>query len=224
MIKEYSKIGEYHIANHKKSEDYLLSEDNENMMFLCLADGVSSCENSLQGAKVISNKVKDIVAHIDLFHFDEEVIKKLVIDELQYSLRQISQNENIDFLSLSSTLLFVYYNKRKNKTLVFSLGDSLSLTVFNKEIEIVSYPVQNFQGIYTVTHHNIKEHTHIHIFDGCLQNIYLFSDGAWKEMVEENKIKKSIKDILIRKDYQMLDDYFNHCHNYDDCSYIGGTF
>ena len=148
MIKEYSKIGEYHIANHKKSEDYLLSEDNENMMFLCLADGVSSCENSLQGAKVISNKVKDIVAHIDLFHFDEEVIKKLVIDELQYSLRQISQNENIDFLSLSSTLLFVYYNKRKNKTLVFSLGDSLSLTVFNKEIEIVSYPVQDFQGIY----------------------------------------------------------------------------
>ena len=94
MIKEYSKIGEYHIANHKKSEDYLLSEDNENMMFLCLADGVSSCENSLQGAKAISNKVKDIVAHIDLFHFDEEVIKKLVIDELQYSLRQISQNEN----------------------------------------------------------------------------------------------------------------------------------
>ena len=104
------------------------------------------------------------------------------------------------------------------------MGDSLSLTVFNKEIEIVSYPVQNFQGIYTVTHHNIKEHTHIHIFDGCFQNIYLFSDGAWKEMVEENKIKKSIKDILIRKDYQMLDDYFNHCHNYDDCSYIGGTF
>ena len=83
------------------------------------------------------------------------------------------------------------------------MGDSLSLTVFNKEIEIVSYPVQNFQGIYTVTHHNIKEHTHIHIFDGCFQNIYLFSDGAWKEMVEENKIKKSIKDILIRKDYQM---------------------
>lgn len=119
MIKEYSKIGEYHIANHKKSEDYLLSEDNENMMFLCLADGVSSCENSLQGAKVISNKVKDIVAHIDLFHFDEEVIKKLVIDELQYSLRQISQNENIDFLSLSSTLLFVYYNKRKIKHLFF---------------------------------------------------------------------------------------------------------
>ena len=50
MIKEYSKIGEYHIANHKKSEDYLLSEDNENMMFLCLADGVSSCENSLPNA------------------------------------------------------------------------------------------------------------------------------------------------------------------------------
>ena len=43
-------------------------------------------------------------------------------------------------------------------------------------------------------------------------------------MFEENKIKKSIKDILIRKDYQMLDDYFNQCHNYDDCSYIGGTF
>uniref|UniRef100_UPI001EE9943A hypothetical protein n=1 Tax=Catenibacterium mitsuokai TaxID=100886 RepID=UPI001EE9943A len=146
-----------------------------------------------------------------LFHLRKHITNIVMV----YSLNKITQSNN--FLKKSD-------NKRKNKTLVFSLGDSLSLTVFNKEIEIVSYPVQNFQGIYTVTHHNIKEHTHIHIFDGCFQNIYLFSDGAWKEMFEENKIKKSIKDILIRKDYQMLDDYFNHCHNYDDCSYIGGTF
>ncbi len=197
-----------------QNQDALLFSENEKFAVAVLADGVSECSYAKEGAEIACSTVADLfLSCADLF-FSSSAKKTayLVVSEVAKKLSNAAsaKNEKTPLL-FSSTLSFACLDKKKNKILIFQLGDSCVFSLSKKkELKKVHH---DYEYAFTTTP-EAEDFAKIKILNASsLDAIILFSDGAWKPMLSYTLPETWDDD-------KTLSTYFTSLNPIDDCSYI----
>ncbi len=205
------------------AQDYTCFEEGPRYLVTVLADGVSTCPNSYEGAKVCCEALKAIFfAKAEyFFEFDEEKIKDLAMSHVLYELRKYVELNGGKLEDYSSTLAGVLYDKKEERYITLSVGDSLIIGSGFGKCETLSMPYDSTSGCPVTTTNNVLEVTEVKISDSAnFESITIFTDGAWRELYNRNSMKKNIEISLINGDLKNIEDSLIECEPFDDSSFI----
>ena len=215
VIKEFSQIGNYHYQKKEENQDYYLMNEDENYIVVTLADGVSTQKNGLLGAKTACKTTSEYVLRraSDFMLYDKEEVSKYILKEVLYELEKLSQAQNEEIESYSSTLLTLIYDKNNQEGILMNLGDGVVLGSKKQKYFYVSKG-RNIQGsTFVTTSNDAYRNMEICKFksEEC-DRLLLGTDGI-KEYLKNIKSKKDI-------DYEAVKKKVTQQLPYDDCSFI----
>ena len=205
------------------AQDYTCFEEGPRYLVTVLADGVSTCPDSYEGAKVCCEALKAILfAKADyFFEFDTDKIKDLVMSHVLYELRKHVELKSGTIEDYSSTLAGVLYDKKEERYITLSVGDSLIVGSGFGKCEILSMPYDSTSGCPATTTNNVLEVTEVKISDSAnYETITIFTDGAWRELYDRNNMKENVKSALISGDFKCIEDLLTTSEPFDDSSFI----
>jgi serine/threonine protein phosphatase PrpC len=182
-------IGGHHTKSYKdkenpekKCEDYHLIKSNEDQQIyvFSVADGAGSSQFSDIGAKVVCEKICNLMYNnFDLF-FDSDpfIAKRKIIHTLRTHLGIEARKKHTKIDEFASTLLFVAI--KKNRIIAGHIGDGLIAYKKNNILEILSPPENGeFTNLtYFVTSKYYLHH--LRLYKGGIDDIkaiYLLTDG-----------------------------------------------
>lgn len=196
-------------------------QETESGAFYAVADGVSSCENSRQGAEIacrISAKV--LLDDID-YYFDAvpEMTVGLILSNIRSRIGRVADEMRREGVSFASTLCFICINKKRKKMMSFVLGDSRIYAVRSGAVRQLN-PVRTYDGNVTCTTMTAfaQEEVGFGITDRSPGETYLLcSDGCWRELffADENA-----RLVMREKDIDKLPAFFDGRKTGDDCSFV----
>ncbi|MCR5607870.1 MAG: protein phosphatase 2C domain-containing protein [Lachnospiraceae bacterium] len=222
-INKFSEIGKHHIETGKENQDALCFDENEKVCVISLADGVSTCSESKKGAEIACATITDFFMKMgeELLGFNEKNIANFIVSRIMYELKKYADENSKNVEDYSSTIASIMIDKRSNKMLCFSLGDSLVGTVKEGNYSVVIPPSDSTDGCYVTTTRGAADEAKIKVTNvGVTESLFICSDGAWKKMYERNKINEDICRIIENKDYYSLEKYLKKEDNFDDLSFI----
>lgn len=118
--------GRRHRENDIPCQDKVASYSDEQITIIALADGAGSCDNSDIGAQItVDTAVSEIKEHFDDIVGTDDVddAKRMLLTPISQKLLDKASEMEVDYESLSSTLLAVAV---KNETyLIFHVGDGV---------------------------------------------------------------------------------------------------
>lgn len=223
MFFELSKTGDFHKQNNIGNQDCLVSGTDKRFSVISLADGVSTCSMSADGAVTAAEAVTELfVEKGDFFlEFDKEKTADRVISHILFRLKKQAQEKGIDVREYSSTIASILYDKWTGKLLVLNLGDSLILASGNGKCSVLSHPSDSTEGCYVTTTKNAAKTMDVELLSRAgYDSVLICSDGAWRIMFEKNKMKHSVKNMIEEQNYVKLKRFMEMQDNADDCSFI----
>ncbi len=218
---QYSKIGEYHKKNNLENQDYTYTYETSEGAFYAIADGVSSCKNSREGAEIacaISAKV--VLDDID-YYFDSNPEKtiNLILANIRRRISQIAKEANQKDISYASTLCFVCVHKKRHQAMTFVLGDS-RVYFFSSESVYQKNPVHAYEDNETCTTLTkfAQEDVGFSIDNFSEDNRFILcTDGCWKNLFYiDEKNNTAMKKV----DNNEIMEYLNETMISDDCSFL----
>ncbi|MBQ6738232.1 MAG: protein phosphatase 2C domain-containing protein [Synergistaceae bacterium] len=222
IINSLNKPGIYHKSKNIKNQDFVLSDENEKFCVIALADGVSSCKMSGEGAEISCKTLVKLFLERGNFFFNSDIHRyKREMSELilSYILSELAKKSD-NIKEYSSTISSVIYNKENNKILCFNLGDGIIISNKCDKAEIIIKPYQNDDGCCVTTTVNAEFAFDIEIFDfASMDTIMILSDGAWKPIFEN----KNFSFIQNGISFSELNNYLDSIKCLDDYSYISIT-
>ena len=220
----YKKTGNYHIDNGLPNQDYVWEAENEIIKAAIIADGVSTCKNSLKGAEIVCKAVGEVLLdEADyIFASPKEKTVSLMVAYIYKKLLTEANAQKETVESFSSTLSFVCFNKANGKVLTFVLGDSLIYAVKGDSFLLACSPVfWDENRTLTTTTQNIEPYIDINIFSvNDYSRFVLCTDGAWKTFYKNGVLKKDILSAIKSDDMNSVKNYFDAQICFDDCSCI----
>ena len=222
----FSQAGTYHGSDEKNNQDAMVSDSNERFAVIVLADGVSSCKKGGEGAKITVETVKELfLKHAErLFLMEDVSIKQVISSKIKDELKTQAEKDGIDYEEYASTLCAILVDKKQNKAMFTSIGDSLILGVKNQEVYIVTPPADSRNGIPTTVMTDLsyykvgklqpeKGELAVDSFIAC-------SDGAWKELYRRGRLRPEVKEMIVKRDYKGVTEFLKDRHTADDCTFI----
>lgn len=220
----YKKTGNYHTAHGFPNQDYVWEAENEIIKVAIIADGVSTCKNSLKGAEIVCKAVGEVLLDEAEYIFASPK-KKTVSLMVAYIYKKLlaeanAQKETVE--SFSATLSFVCFNKAIGKVMTFVLGDSLIYGIKGDSFLLACSPAfLDENGTLTTTTQNIESYVDINIFSvNDYSRFVLCTDGAWKTFYKNEALKEDILSVMKSDDMDLIKNYFDAQNNFDDCSCI----
>lgn len=217
----FSKTGEYHKKHNLENQDYSYTYETSEGAFFAMADGVSSCENSREGAEIacaISAKV--ILDDID-YYFDSKPEKTidLILANIRHRIRKIAKGAHQKDISYASTLCFVCVHKKRNQVMTFVLGDS-RVYFFSSGTAYQKNPVRTYEDNVTCTTLTefVREEVGFSIDDYSEDDGFMLcTDGCWKNLfyIDENN-----NTVMKKVDSNEIMEYLNNTVITDDCSFL----
>ncbi len=226
MIYKLSKRGEYHEKKEEKLQDYFCSKSNSRFVVLVLADGVSTCKFSDEGAKVSSEALKEILFEkAEYFlEFNEEKTADYLMSHVLYELKAYIEGKEGKLEDYSSTLSAILYDLEEERYLTFNLGDGVILGSGYGRIDILSNPCDSTFGCPVTTSRDVLKHVVIKKVESAnYESVMLCSDGCWKELFNRNKIREEVSSLLNESDFDGLSKHLKTLKTEDDCSFIAAT-
>lgn len=225
---EYSNVGTRNSNNNLENQDFAFSEELNEFEVISLADGVSTCSKSKEGAEIAAKAVAFYLlknAEFLLNFKDDEQRKKIIVD---YVLKQLTDKANHDGISVdeySSTLSAVLFDKKTNKAMTFNLGDNLIMALYEDKCHIVGMPGDNRNGTVVTTTKGASYEASSQIIDMVNSNInaediVIFSDGAWKELYSGTRITPELYTLLVERRFDLIQEFLAQRNPSDDNSFI----
>ena len=223
LINSASYTGRRHTAEAAPNQDYVTSAKKKGSTVITLADGVSSCKEAKTGARVCGDTATRLLlrkGHV-LQDYDPSHIADIALTEILYELEQTAKNEKERIEEYSSTLATVLHDKKSGTILCMSLGDSLILGISGGRCYVLTDPYISSRGCCVTTTKGATSETKVRILDDSeLDAVIICSDGAWRKMFENNRIKKEIEEMLAAGDYDGLEAFLRDKDGSDDYSFI----
>lgn len=220
----YKKTGNYHIANGLPNQDCVWEAENEIIKVAIIADGVSTCKNSLKGAEIVCKAVGEILLDEAeyIFASGKEKTAGLIAAYIYKKLLIEANVQKEKVESFSSTISFVCFNKAIGKVMTFVLGDSLIYGIKGDSFLLACSPViSDENGILTTTTHGIEDYIDINIFStDDYSRFVLCTDGAWRTFYKDGRLQKNISSMINCKHIESIKKYFDAQNCFDDCSCI----
>ena len=227
VINKLSKTGMYHKANNEENQDALCSGKNRRFTVITLADGVSECKEAKTGAEVAVKSLTELFLKKGEYfiNFDKKQIAKFAVSHINYELRKKAESEKKNVEDYSSTIASVLLDKKSERLLYFSIGDSIIIASENGKCKIISNPSDSSQGCCVTTTKGAETMVKTNILDvSGLESVIICSDGAWKDMFRRNKLKEEVKKLIEYNKYGELSKFIKHQDNFDDSSFISMIF
>lgn len=219
----FSVAGKHHNYNGENNQDALLHKSTKAYSAIVLADGVSTCEHSKFGASITCKAVVDfLLEHGErLFCMNEQSIAESLISQVLYHLSKVAGEHNHDVEEYSSTLACILYDKKKNRMLYLSIGDSLITATKDDKCYIVAMPSDSRNGCCVTTTLNAAKMAKVGVVDVKeVSSVMICSDGAWHLMYKRNRMLQTIKDAILNHEYKKLKEMLLEKERFDDCSFI----
>ncbi len=223
MAIKFSKAGKYHNNESERNEDVIQSGENNNFSVITLADGVSTCKNAKEGAKVASEAITELFLRKGehFLSFEKETIAYHCILHILHKLRETTERTKEVIDAYSSTIASVVLDKQNNQLMYFNLGDGLILSTRDDEFHILARPSCSSLGCPVTTTKNAwgVVDTEIIDLDG-MNKVWIFSDGAWKQLMDRNTFKPEVKEWIRKNDHKSIEKYLENRNGLDDYSFI----
>ena len=218
-----SEPGWYHIQECIPNQDCILTGLKDRYRVIVLADGVSTCSKSGEGARIACIKTRDfvLVNAERLFRYKEETISEYIVDNVYRALSRESAVNNCDVNDYSSTLSAVLFDSKTNKAISFHLGDGIILLANDKGCSVLGAPSDHHNGTpVTTTEKAFKLSTVIKCDIANDNSVLICSDGAWTHMYNKGLLKKEVLECIVKCKFYLLDDYIRASRPDDDYSYV----
>lgn len=221
-VEAYSKHGAEKTA--AQNQDFTYSQSTKDIDFVAVADGVSQCELSKEGAEfVCKTAATAVIDEADyLFSIPCEKAAALLVRYFQSQIKQLASENNTDARKYSSTLSFICRHKKLGKIMTFNLGDSCIYTIDSKK-SIRQLNISN--SFYTATISTMtsgaEAETVVNIYDESeFSSVLLCTDGFWKLMEGNRKNGKGLKEAIRNRDVAYLTEFVDNVCNPDDCTFL----
>lgn len=223
----FSNTGKYHLSNEIDNQDAFSTGCNDRFDAVVLADGVSSCKKSGEGAEITVETVKKV------FLENGDIIMKSDIKESSWAVLSVLEKElekkavqdNEDVKEYASTLAAVLIDRKSKNVFIMNLGDSMIMGIKGMDIGIVGMPCDSSRGIpstITKLSNHFTDSLMINSKDGTFKYdaFVLCSDGAWREMFYKGKIRNDVKEMLIKRNFNGLRNFLKDKNTMDDCTFV----
>lgn len=227
MIHTLCETGIYHKDRGKRNQDSVSSGKKGRYSVISLADGVSSCRYADEGAVIASSAITNLLLKNAKFFFEEDKAKiaELALSHIKHELREISQECGNDIEEYSSTVASILYDQKSKRLLFFSLGDSLILACKSGKCGILVRPSDSSNGCFVTTTVNADKMVRTGVIDGQkYDSVVILSDGAWKNILDNNRIDSRVKAFVEEGRYDQLSDYLLSQDCADDFSFVSIYF
>lgn len=220
-MKSFSKAG----AGKTENQDFCYFLSAGNYDFAAVADGVSMCSLSREGAEFVCKKTAAaLIEEADyIFSLSEDKAAALIVKYIQAQIEKMAVKKNTDPKEYSSTLSFVCRHKGLGKIFTFNLGDSCCYLIMNNESEIKRLDTSKSYcpiPVSSMTKGAEKEAV-VSFFDETeFDCVFLCTDGFWRIMESGGKNKSRLKAALREQDISFLTEYIEKNGNDDDCSFL----
>lgn len=217
----YTKRGIYHKQRNECSGDIVRGLDNGEFAVITLADGVSSCRFGAEGAGIISSCAMDYVyKQYSVFRAMPKEWPVFLLNILRKRLRDAVNNDRELYAEHSSTLMVIVIDRRRGIMYYCNIGDGILIAIDDNKCPIICMPQGDKSGCPVITTEGVEKKIASGILDLVnVKNIMMCSDGTWEMMYSHNKLKKEIKDILLKGDYAEFEEFIRKSDNRDDCSF-----
>lgn len=206
-----------------ENQDAVLYEENDKIEFGAVADGVSSCRKSGDGARFAVELLRDILTKdCDyIFSLNEEKASYILADFLQRSLKEYAYKNGVKATEYSSTLSFTCRNKKTGRLMTFSLGDSRVYGVKNGSVICLDVCKLGASPSCSSMTEGAQECSSVAFFeDGDFDGYLIASDGAWRLMFSDDERSKKYKKLIAEEKIEQLKKEFEKEINNDDCSFV----
>jgi len=223
VITFMNEAGRHHAYNNANNQDYIVFKKNRNFAVMALADGVSTCEKAQDGAREACEAISEhLLKHASRFmNMTEREISQCLLSNILSRIEKKAKADGIDITEYSSTIACILLDRRLNKVLLFSIGDSLILATKHDCCNVMAMPSDSRNGCYVTTTHGVAKLAQVGIMDARdIQSIVICSDGAWNLMYHRNHLETEVRECLIDKKYTKLKDLLMQKERFDDCSFI----
>lgn len=223
MVYSWSSIGSYHHEKSRENQDVVDSKTNKRYKVISLADGVSSCTHARQGAEIACSSISNLfLKNAEFFlNSDKQQIAELTLSHIIYQLNQQAEIDSINLCEYSSTIASVLYDQRAKNLLFFNLGDCMILGAAQGHCKMISMPGNSLDGCCVTTTKGATRNVHTDIINGALfDSIWIFSDGAWREIFDKNKLNTVVEQMIVDGNQEALKDFLRARDSFDDYSFI----
>lgn len=212
--------------NHKRSntpcQDFSFSTTAFDKLFISLSDGAGSSYKSDLGAENSAKAAVNFVcSNIDrLKNFDDNFIKRMIVENLQQSLSVFAENNSLSIKDLATTLISIYADS--SEIIAFHIGDGILAEFDVNGIEIISEPsngefknqtyfitdVDAILNSRVIRKQRIKSNGYIMLTDGAMDMLYIKSTNEFsKDMYDFVKwLREMPFDIATELIINMLND------------------
>lgn len=224
MITVLNEIGSNHKENGTENQDVICHGRNSKFSVISLADGVSSCREARSGAETAARAITNLfLKKGDYFlDFEEKEVAELSLSHICWELKKEADAGNEEVEAFSSTLASVLIDRRKKRMLCLNLGDGMILSSGGGRCRILAMPSDSRDGCCVTTTQGASSMVTVKLLDlgSEDESVMICSDGAWKLMCFQNRLKPEIYDMLAGHEYGELRRYLAAQKHFDDCSFI----
>lgn len=223
MFVKWSDIGKYHVEHNKENEDALFSVKRGDGVAVALCDGVSTCENAGQGARVACESLCDFFVEKGhkLLGYDKSTIAKKTISHILYDLKKTADAEGKNIESFSSTAVCVFHDEISGRLLCINIGDGMVIGVGDGVIEVIMKSQKGCRGCYVTTTRGVERVADVKIMDAKrYDSICICSDGMWKQLFCNDLITEEAEKYLKDMNYNGLISYVQDMESMDDRSFV----
>ncbi|MBQ8540101.1 MAG: protein phosphatase 2C domain-containing protein [Clostridia bacterium] len=182
-IKKFTKVGNYNSLRGVENQDYICVKENKRFLVVALADGATSCVKGAAGARIACEAASGMLIKSDKwFDFEKEKVAYLILEEVLFQTKKEADKNNEPLEAYASTLVITLFDKKKNRLLVFNLGDGAVFLSFQNDIKynpVVS--PKRFEGqpslITCLDSYKDAQVVVLNEFDG---KIFMCSDGVYE--------------------------------------------
>lgn len=218
-------IGRDHADIGAKNEDSILVEENDDFLYLGLADGRSGCKYGKEGGEISLKELLKYINDNDIFQNKTEYEDEKRYEIIKCIRRKLESKAaffNTNITEFSSTIVALVIDKVTGKFFVYHLGDGCVLGVNKEEIEFISKPSNGITNKYTWTTTSKAAAEHLKIKCGNIKDysiVYLMSDGC-KCFHQGVYIPFRGRDLLLKAEKEQLEKYVQKSKEEDDATII----
>lgn len=223
MIHKMSQIGAIHASTGGENQDAVCYGESKNYSVISLADGVSACSRAKSGAIIASSAATNLfLKKGDHFlEFSEKQIADYLLSHILFELRQQAEKDEKELEAYSSTISSILVDKKNQRMLCINLGDCIILGIGNGRCRVLAAPSDSSSGCCTTTTTAASLMLTVRMMDSDpFDSVVICSDGAWRPMFTQNRLRSDISDWLKNQDYDSLESYLLCQELYDDCTFI----
>lgn len=223
MIRYYTKTGSLHTQAGEANQDFLCFSEAGDHLFAAVADGVSACPNSADGARIACTEaVAYLERHSDsIIQFPAEKTAYLLLEQIRSKLTGEARSREQTPESYASTLSVFHLDKRSRRIWFYLLGDSPAL-VITREACTPAAPLPRLTQTLCPSTMTAGAYKAMQITTMDLEGsatVFLCTDGVIRACNDSFAGKPMIQAIR-RADIPALADHLDQYDAQDDCSFL----